>query len=86
MGTVNTSSSFEHRVNAVKDSLRQLVEQGSSRASHLKDRAIEVEHAAAAGTRAAAQRAGTWIKAHPVMSAAIALSLGYAVVRMARRR
>lgn len=90
------SSSFEQRLHAIKDSLRKLLETSGESASELKHRAIEVEHVAAARTRevaakaggwaqAAGARAGTWIKAHPVASVAIAFGVGYAIVRSVRR-
>lgn len=81
----SSTTTYDQRLEAIKDGLRRLLDQASDRAIHFKDRTIDVEHRVEERVKNAAGTTTSWIKAHPVAAAAAAFALGYAVIRLARR-
>ena len=81
----NGSAAFENRLDALKESVRGLVEMGSERASAIKDRAIDAKDAVARRGGKAINVMGRLIKDHPLAAIGIAFGIGYLVVRLVRR-
>ena len=67
-------STFEDRLDSLKESVRDLVDAGGERASAIRDSLV-------AGTK----KTGSLIKEHPVIAIAIAFGVGYIAMRMMRR-
>ena len=74
MARTSISSNLEARLDSLKDSVRNLLDTSSRGASNLKNSALT-----------GANKLGRPIKAHPIVSVAIALGAGYVVMRMIRR-
>jgi ElaB/YqjD/DUF883 family membrane-anchored ribosome-binding protein len=74
MARTSISSDFDARLDSLKDSVKDLLDAGSERASNFKDSALT-----------GANKVGGLIKAHPVAAVAIAFGVGYLVMRMIRR-
>jgi len=86
MGTVPTNKySLEQRLAAFKDSLKNLVDYGSERATQFKAQAIEAEHVAEERARPAVAKATALIKQYPLSAVAIAVGIGYGIIRMIRK-
>jgi ElaB/YqjD/DUF883 family membrane-anchored ribosome-binding protein len=80
-----STSAFENRLDAVKESVRNLVDAGGERAGRLKDKAIDVKDSVFENSSAALSRMGSLIKEHPFAAIGIAFGVGYVTVRMLRR-
>jgi len=70
----STQSSFDSRVEALKDSAKHLVDVGGDRVTRLKS-----------ATVAQADRISMLIKQHPFAGVAIAFGVGYLAMRLVRR-
>lgn len=78
-------SAFETRLDALKESVRDLVGAGGERAGQLKNKAIDVKDVVVERGGVAINRLGTLIKEHPFAALGIALGVGYITVRMLRK-
>src|SRR5262245_16256884 len=81
----NGSASFERRLDALKESVRHLVDAGGERAGKLKDKAIDVKDSVVETSGAALSRLGSLIKDHPIAAIGVAFGVGYLTVRMLRK-
>ena len=71
----NTSvSTFEDRIDSLKESVRDLVDASGERAGAIRDAVVS-------GTK----KTGSLIKQHPVIAIAIAFGVGYVAMRVLRR-
>jgi len=85
MNTRNGSTTTaETGLDNLKDSVKNLVEQGQERAAQLKDRAIDVKDQAMSRGSDFLDTATTAIKANPLKSVAIAFGVGYIGMRLFR--
>lgn len=80
-----SASAIENRIDSLKESVRNLVDAGGERASHLKDRAIDAKDVALENGRAALDRVSSLVKEHPFAALAIAFGVGYVTIRMLRK-
>ena len=80
-----STSELDSRIEGVKKSVRNLVDAGGERASHLKDRAMGVKNTVFENSEVALDRARTFIKEHPIASLVIALGVCYFAIRMLRK-
>ena len=80
------TATFEDRVSALKQSMRDIVDFGSDRASDIKDKLSDAKDAALAGASTAVDKTGKLIKQHPFIAIGIALGVGFLVMRMVRRK
>lgn len=80
-----SASTFEHRVDALKESLRNLVDTGSERAGVLKNKAIDVKDTVFESGGKALDRTTSLIKQHPIIALGVAFGVGYLAVRMMRK-
>ena len=67
-------STFEDRLDSLKDSVRDLVEAGGDRAGAIRDTVVK-----------STKKTGYLIKEHPVIAVAIAFGIGYIAMRVMRR-
>ncbi|MGE0401082.1 MAG: YqjD family protein [Kofleriaceae bacterium] len=84
-GTSNTiGSSVDDRIEGIKDSVKNLVEQGEEKASAIKERVIEVKDQAMDRGNALLDKSTDYIKENPLKSVAIAFGIGYFAMRIFR--
>lgn len=81
----NGTAALENRFEALKESVRNLVDAGGERASHMKDRAIDVKDTVFENGERAFKKAGSFIKEHPIIAITVAFGVGYLAVRMMRK-
>ncbi|NVB79891.1 MAG: hypothetical protein HOV81_15955 [Kofleriaceae bacterium] len=81
----NGSASASHRLDSLKQSVRNLVDAGGERAGQVKKKAIDVKDTVFENSSEALTRAGSLIKEHPIAAIAIAFGVGYLTVRLLRR-
>ena len=62
----NGTASLDNRLDSLKSSVKNLVEQGSERAGELKTKAYDVKNAVVENGGVAINRAGDFIKANPI--------------------
>ncbi len=67
-------SRLDHQLDALKDSVKHLVDAGGDKAAAFKDTAMT-----------GVSKVGKMIKAHPIAAIAIAFGIGYIAMRIARR-
>jgi ElaB/YqjD/DUF883 family membrane-anchored ribosome-binding protein len=79
------ASRFDERFDALKQSMRHLVEAGNDTAAALKDKMIDVKDTAVSGTKSGINRLGGLIKDHPIAAVAIAFGIGFVAIKMIRR-
>ena len=80
-----SASTFENRLDAVKESIRNLVDAGGERAGVLKNKAIDVKDVVFENSEKAFKETTNWVKAHPIVALGIAFGVGYFAVRMMRK-
>jgi len=85
MSNRNISARFDERFDALKQSMRHLVDVGNDTASALKDKMIDVKDTAVSGTSSALKTTGKLIKAHPIAAVAIAFGIGFVAFKLIRR-
>lgn len=81
----NGTTSLENRLDSLKEGVRNLVDKGGERAGEIKTRAIDVKDSVVENGEVAIQKAGSFIKEHPIAAIAIAFGVGYFAVRMIRK-
>ena len=79
------ASAFDNRLDALKESVRNLVDAGGERAGQLRTKAVEVKDSVFETGSAAFTRTTTMIKEHPIIALGIAFGVGYFAVRMLRK-
>jgi ElaB/YqjD/DUF883 family membrane-anchored ribosome-binding protein len=79
------AKALHDRIDAIASNLKSVIEQLSSAASSVKDRASDVTSHAMSGASSLGTRTGKAIQNHPIAAIAIALGAGYLVVRWMRR-
>jgi ElaB/YqjD/DUF883 family membrane-anchored ribosome-binding protein len=82
----NGSTTFEHRLDALKESVRNLVDIGGERAGELRHKMGDVRHQVMEGGSNAAHRVGSMVKDHPFVAIGVAFGIGYLAVRLLRTR
>ena len=80
-----SASAFENRLDALKDSVRNLFDAGGERAGQLKNKAIDVKDQVVESSSAAVTKLGSLIKEHPIAAIGIAFGIGYVTVRMLKK-
>lgn len=80
-----STSTLEGRLGSLKENVRNLVDAGSERAEHLKERAIGVKDTVVERGELALDRITALIKAHPIAAIGIAFGVGYVTIRMIRK-
>lgn len=79
------TSAFEDRLDALKESVRGLVDSSSERAGRLKEKMVDVKDRAFESSRTGITKLGELIKDHPIAAIGIAFGIGYFTIRMLRR-
>ena len=74
----NTTSTFEDRLDSLKESMRHLVDVSGERASAIKDSVME-------SSRTGVKKMGSLIKHHPFIAIGVAFGVGYLVMRIVKR-
>ena len=80
-----STSAMENRLDALKESVRNLVDAGGERAGQLKGKAIDLKDSVVENSGAAINRVGSMIKQHPFAALGIAFGIGYIAIRMLRK-
>ena len=75
------ASTFEDRLDALKESVRGIVDFSADKADFLKHKLGDVKDYSGAGVK----KVGALIKEHPIAALAIAFGVGYLTMRMMRR-
>ena len=78
MARNGTTRTMDDRLDALKESVRNLVDVGSEKLGNVKDTVV-------AGGKTGIHRAGSLIKDHPIIAIGIAFGVGYLAMRMRRR-
>jgi ElaB/YqjD/DUF883 family membrane-anchored ribosome-binding protein len=78
MARNGTTRAMEDRLDALKDSVRNLVDAGSEKLGSMKDTVVS-------SSKTGIHRAGSLIKDHPIIAIGIAFGIGYFAMRMLRR-
>jgi ElaB/YqjD/DUF883 family membrane-anchored ribosome-binding protein len=81
----NGTAGLDSRIDSLKENVRNLVDAGSERAGHLKDRAIGIKDTVVEEGEVALNRITALIKAHPIAALGVAFSVGYVAIRMLRK-
>lgn len=79
------TSAFEDRLDALKESVRGLVDSSSERADRLKSKMVDVKDSVLESSRTGINRLGELIKDHPIAAIGIAFGIGFFAIRMMRR-
>lgn len=79
------TSAFEDRLDALKESVRGLVDSSSERADRLKSKMVDVKDSVFESSRSGINRLGELIKDHPIAAIGIAFGIGFFAIRMMRR-
>lgn len=85
MHKYGSGSSYESRLDSIREGVRNLVDAGGERASHFKDRAVGAKDSLLGNSEAALSSVATMIKEHPFAALGIAFSAGYIAMRILRR-
>jgi len=85
MARNHIASRFDERFEALKQSMKHLVEAGNDTASALKDKMIDVKDSALSGTKSGINRVGGLIKDHPIAAVVIAVGVGFVAIKLIRR-
>jgi ElaB/YqjD/DUF883 family membrane-anchored ribosome-binding protein len=78
MARNGSTSSLEHRLDSLKESVRNLVDTGTSKLGGVKDTVVTTG-------RNSLERTGSLIKEHPIIAIGIAFGIGYLAMRLLRR-
>ena len=78
-------SSLEHRLDSLKESVRNLVDAGGERAGNFRSRAVDAKDAVVERGGVAIRHTGSLIKEHPIAAIAIAFGIGYIAVRLVKK-
>ena len=81
----NGATTFEDRLDSLKDSVRNLVDVGSERAEAIKSRMADVKDTVVSSSKSGINRMGSLITEHPLVAIGIAFGIGYLAMRVLRR-
>lgn len=81
----NGATTFENRLDSLKESVRNLVDVGSERAEAIKSRMADVKDTVVSSSKSGINRMGSLIKEHPIVAIGIAFGIGYVAMRVLRR-
>ena len=84
MNTRNGNTTADTGLDNLKDSVKNLVDQGQERAAQIKERVIDVKDQAMSRGSDLLETATETIKAHPLKSVAVAFGIGYIGMRLFR--
>jgi ElaB/YqjD/DUF883 family membrane-anchored ribosome-binding protein len=80
-----TSRTIDEKLDSLKHTVKDVVDQGAQRAGELKSKAVEIKDAAIRRGGDAVDSVSDLIKAHPLKAVAIAFATGYIGMRLLRR-
>jgi ElaB/YqjD/DUF883 family membrane-anchored ribosome-binding protein len=75
-----TTTQFEARLDALKDSVRHLVD-----VSSIKDKMSSAKDAVVSGSTTAVKKTGSLIKEHPIIAIGVAFGIGFIAFKLLRR-
>ena len=78
MARNGTTRTMDDRLDALKESVRNLVDVGSEKLGNVKDTVVS-------SSKTGIDRAGSLIKEHPIVAIGIAFGIGYLAMRLLRR-
>jgi ElaB/YqjD/DUF883 family membrane-anchored ribosome-binding protein len=81
----STTNRIDEKVDALKDSVKGIVDQGAQKAEAIKTKVVEVKDRAFDRGSDALDSLTSMIKAHPLKAIAIAFGAGYIGMRLFRR-
>ena len=82
-GTV--ARSLDDKLDSLKDTMKEIVDQGAQRADALKSRVVDAKDQAVRRGGDLLDRTTSLIKAHPLKAVGIAFATGYIGMRLFRR-
>ncbi|HMG24805.1 MAG TPA: hypothetical protein VK607_25885 [Kofleriaceae bacterium] len=82
-GTV--ARSLDDKLDSLKDTMKEIVDQGAQRADALKSRVVDAKDQAVRRGGDLLDRTTSLIKAHPIKAVGIAFATGYIGMRLFRR-
>lgn len=85
MDNNNGNVKVDRKIDSLKDSVRDLVDQGQEKVSAIKDKVVDVKQQAVTKGSAYLDRTTDFIKANPIKAVAIAFGAGYIGMRLFRR-
>lgn len=84
-GMTDVGRNVDERLDSIKSTVRDVVDQGAQRAEALKSRVVEAKDAAIRRGGDALDRVSELVKAHPLKAIGIAFATGYIGMRLFRR-
>lgn len=84
-GMTDVGRSVDERLDSIKSTVKDVVDQGAQRAEALKSRVVEAKDAAMRRGGDALDRVSELVKAHPLKAIGIAFATGYIGMRLFRR-
>ncbi|HMG52566.1 MAG TPA: hypothetical protein VK601_03770 [Kofleriaceae bacterium] len=77
--------SLDDKLDSLKDTMKEIVDQGAQRADALKSRVVDAKDQAVRRGGDLLDRTTSLIKAHPIKAVGIAFATGYIGMRLFRR-
>ncbi|HEY6177268.1 MAG TPA: hypothetical protein VIX73_22580 [Kofleriaceae bacterium] len=84
-GMTDVGAGIDEKLDSLKHTVKDVVDQGAQRAEALKTKFVEVKDAAKRRGGDAIDRVSSLIQAHPLKAIAIAFATGYIGMRLFRR-
>ena len=84
-GMTDVGRDVDERLDSIKNTVRDVVDQGAQRAEALKSRVVEAKDAAMRRGGDMLDRVSEMVKAHPLKAIGIAFATGYIGMRLFRR-
>ena len=84
-GMADVGRSVDERLDSIKSTVRDAVDQGAQRAEALKSRVVEAKDEALRRGGDMVDRVSELVKAHPLKAIGIAFATGYVGMRLFRR-
>jgi len=84
-GMADVGRSVDERLDSIKSTVRDAVDQGAQRAEALKSRVVEAKDEALRRGGDMLDRVADLVKAHPLKAIGIAFATGYVGMRLFRR-
>ena len=89
-GTTNVGAGVDEngvdeRLDAIKDTVKSLVDQGAHKVDELKTKVVEAKDQAFTRGNALLDQVTVMVRAHPMKAVGIAFGAGYLLMRMFRR-
>ena len=80
-----TGAMAPHRLDAIRDSVKGLVDQGHDKVTAIKDKVVDLQSKAKDQGGKAFDKVSDLVKAHPFAAIGIAFGVGYIAMRLVRR-